>query len=121
METFKNSPDAGDELPRENPRAILKAAESKEEKEKIERQMLSRQYREVQMKIIDLRESLSQGIQSINVSANREDPQAEAFRNGLINLGRKINDEIEALEREKAELQGKIEAMGGDVSGDTLH
>ena len=47
--------------------------------------------------------------------------QAEAFRNGLIELGRKITGEIEDLEANKAELKEKIEAMGGSVDNDTVH
>jgi len=121
MENLKSA--QGDEaVPhRENPRAVVRAAEHREELEKIELQGLRREYREVQMKLIELRDSRDKGIQSIHIAVDRDDPQAEAFRNGLIELGRKVTGEIEALEANKAELKEKIEAMGGSVDNDTVH
>lgn len=123
MENFESRQD--DELvfpsETENPRASLRAAEAGEEREKIERQRLLREYRQVQMELIELRNSHDKGIQSIHIAVDRDNPQAEAFRNGLIKLGRKINGEIEALEANMAELKGKIEAMGGTVDNDTVH
>lgn len=121
MENLKST--HGDEsVPHpENPRAMMRAAEHKEELEKIELQGLRREYREVQMKLIELRDSRDKGIQSIHIAVDRDDPQAEAFRNGLIELGRKINDEIKALDANKTELKEKIEAMGGSVDNDTVH
>jgi len=121
MENLENIQDDEVVSPSENPRVVRKAAESREVREKIELQGLLREYRQVQMQIIELKESHNQGIQSIHIAVDRKDPQAEAFRTGLINLGRKINSEIEALEANKTELKEKIEAMGGTVDNDTVH
>lgn len=121
MENFESARDDADIVPSENPRASLRAAEAGEEREKIERQGLLREYRQVQMELIELRDSRDKGIQSIHIAVDREDPQAEALRNGLIELGRRINGEIELHEKRKAELKEKIEAMGGTVDNDTVH
>ena len=121
MENFESVRDDADIVPSENPRAPLRAAEAGEEREKIERQMLLREYRQVQMELIELRGNRDKGIEKIRIAVDKEDPQAEAFRNSLIELGRRVTGEIEALEMKKAELKEKIEAMGGTVDNDTVH